>query len=160
MVLHNMTHTKEHKTWSRIKKLCYNKNAKSYQSYGGRGIKVCDEWMDSFLKFYEDMGPMPDDCNGIELIDLNGDFCKINCRWVGPHNRRKLIEMPGNKLRTKKAQQVTVCIRLEKKYTEFLKRQAIEKSRQIGRVYSVSELIRDLLAKHAPMPRQMSFNEE
>lgn len=45
-----------------------------------------------------------------------------------------------------------VCIRVEKDYHQFLKRLAIEKSREAGEIYSVSQLIREIVEKHAPMP--------
>ena len=54
----------EHKiynTWVKIKQRCYNPKNKDYKNYGGRGIKVCDRWLDSFDKFLEDMGVKP--CN-------------------------------------------------------------------------------------------------
>nr|CDR35309.1 hypothetical protein CSEC_p0038 [Criblamydia sequanensis CRIB-18] len=155
MTTHKMTKSKEHKTWIRIKMLCYNKNAKSYKSYGGRGIAMCPEWKSSFIKFFEDMGPKPEDCDGIELISLDHDFCKANCRWVGPHNRRPLSEMPGNKKKEGKRtfkESTMVCIRVEKDYHKFLKRLAIERSKETGEIYSVSQLIREIIEKNAPMP--------
>ena len=47
-----------------------------------------------------------------------------------------------------------VCIRVEKEYHDFLKRQAIEKSRDKGEVYSVSQLIRDMVEEYMPMPKK------
>lgn len=116
---------------------------------------MCPEWKSSFIKFYEDMGPKPDDCDGIELISLDRNFCKENCRWVGPHNRRPLSEMPGNQRKEGKRtfkESTMVCIRVEKDYHQFLKRLAIEKSQEAGEIYSVSQLIREIVEKHAPMP--------
>lgn len=109
------------------------------------------------------MGPMPENCDGIELINLNADFCKLNCRWIGPHNRRALAEMPGNQTRKGRRtlkEPTMICIRVEKEYADFLKRQAIEKSRQLGEVYSVSELIREIVEQQAPMPKQMNMFDE
>lgn len=103
------------------------------------------------------MGSMPPDCDGIELISLDGDFCKINCRWVGPHNRRPISEMPGNKQREAKRtfkEPAMICIRVEREYYAFLKRQAIEKSREMGEVCSVSQLIREMMEEHIPMPNK------
>ncbi len=100
------------------------------------------------------MGPKPEDCDGIELISLDHDFCKKNCRWVGPHNRRPLSEMPGNKRKEGRTfkESTMVCIRVEKEYHNFLKRLAIDKSKEKGEVYSVSQLIREIVEQHAPMP--------
>lgn len=125
---------------------------------------MCAEWKNSFLKFYEDMGPIPEGCDGIELIDLDKNFCKDNCRWVGKHNRRSVSEMPGNKKgkRTFK-ESAMVCIRVEKEYHKFLKKLAAAKAKQKGESYSVSQLIRDIVEEHAPMPtlKQLDmFGEE
>lgn len=117
---------------------------------------MCPEWKASFLKFLEDMGPKPEDCDGIELIDLDGDFCKANCRWVGPHNRRPVSEMPGNRKRQQKVYKspTMVCIRIEKNYHEFLKRLAADKSGKTGKIYSVARMIGEMLEQEAPMPPQ------
>lgn len=126
-------------------------------------MEVCPEWKTSFLKFLEDMGPRPEDCDGIELIDLDGDFCKANCRWVGPHNRRSCSEMPGN---TKRLQEkvykspTMVCIRIEKNYHEFLKRLAAEKSDKTGKIYSVSRMIGEMLEQEASMPNQANPDDQ
>jgi hypothetical protein len=57
-----------------------NPNNREWKSYGGRGIKVCYEWLNSFEKFYEDMGDCP---KGQTLGRINNDlgYCKSNCRW-------------------------------------------------------------------------------
>lgn len=88
--------------WMKMKSRCLNPNDKSYKNYGGRGIKVCDRWKESFESFIEDMGWRPNKNYSIERIKYNGDYCPENCKWIhkseqSKNSRRvKLIEYNGN----------------------------------------------------------------
>lgn len=88
----------EYKTWLGMKRRCYDANCKDYPNWGGRGIKVCDRWNESFVAFLEDMGPRPPGRYSIDRLDPGKDYSPDNCRWAtlkqqGAENRRGLTRI-------------------------------------------------------------------
>ena len=98
---HGVNKTKEYYCWINMKTRCYNKNNKEYFDYGGRGILVCDRWVNSFEYFLKDSGLAPSKSHSIERVDNNGIYCKNNCIWATKkeqaNNRRsvKLFSFNG-----------------------------------------------------------------
>lgn len=79
---HGKSKTREYRTWAGIKERCYSPKKPVYKHYGGRGIKVCDRWLESFENFFEDMGLKPSPKHSIERKNTNGNYEPSNCVWA------------------------------------------------------------------------------
>jgi hypothetical protein len=75
--------------WCGMKERCNNPNSTGYSNYGGRGIKVCDEWNNDFQKFYDDVHEGYEPGLHIDRIDINGNYELGNTRWVTPQENMR-----------------------------------------------------------------------
>ena len=82
------TSQEEYRIWCGIKTRCYNPNATGFKNCGGRGIKVCERWMD-YNNFLADMGPRPSHEHSIERVNNDGDYEPGNCIWIPLRDQAK-----------------------------------------------------------------------
>ena len=93
--------TSTYQIWEGMKKRCNTPSCKAYKNYGGRGITICDEWL-NYNIFLADMGEKPEG-HSIERINNNLGYCPENCKWIPrkeqSKNRRNVryIEAFGKK---------------------------------------------------------------
>lgn len=98
---HGQTHSKAYRAWRAMKYRCLNQRCSCYHNYGGRGITVCERWLNSFENFFADMGLPP---RGLQLERKNndGNYEPGNCVWATcreqSNNRRRtvLLEYHGD----------------------------------------------------------------
>jgi len=122
---HGMEGTKIYRLWGGMIARCNNPKKDNYFRYGGRGIKVCDRWMD-FSNFYKDMGDKPSSKHQLDRIDNNRNYSHDNCHWV----------LPVENIRKKDSTKLNVS--LVKEIKSHIKDKAL-KNIEISNIYNVSQ---------------------
>ena len=98
---HGMSNTRLYRIYNKMKLRCYSKTNSAYNSYGGRGITICSEWLDDFMNFYNwsIQNGYCDDLS-IDRIDNNKGYSPDNCRWadkkVQSNNTRSTVFLTYN----------------------------------------------------------------
>lgn len=86
----------EYAAWGDARRRCNTSNSKMWKHYGGRGISMCDRWINNFDFFMEDMGQRPENMT-LERIDVNGNYEPSNCVWASARaqslNRRNTVRL-------------------------------------------------------------------
>ncbi|NDC25306.1 MAG: hypothetical protein EBZ49_14425 [Proteobacteria bacterium] len=86
-LIHGMANkTPTYRTWKEMRQRCLNPRSDKARWYSGRGIKICDRWLQSFEAFLEDMGERPVG-KTLDRKDVNGNYEPSNCRWATPRQQ-------------------------------------------------------------------------
>lgn len=111
---HNESKTELHKKWSGMKARVFNENNHRFHRYGGRGIKICKEWLEyeNFRDWAKSNGYK--DGLSIERVDNNGNYEPSNCKWI------ELVEQSKNRKNTKwvEFRNEKMCLKDFSKYTK------------------------------------------
>lgn len=116
-ITHGASYIPEFSVWVDMLRRCYNAKRKDFSRYGGRGIKVCEEWAVDFWNFYRDMGERPSPKHSIERLDNDGDYTLSNCIWATATKQARNTRI----FKTNKTGVQGVCIRGDnKKFRAYL----------------------------------------
>ncbi|HEY8560533.1 MAG TPA: hypothetical protein VIL74_09160 [Pyrinomonadaceae bacterium] len=86
---HGASRSITYNSWLAMKQRCLNPKHKKYKNYGGRGITICERWLDSFEYFLADMGERPSSSHTIDRINHDGNYAPENCRWLLQANQQR-----------------------------------------------------------------------
>lgn len=96
--------TPEYRAWCQMKTRCTNPNCDKFQYYGGRGITICPQWIDSFEAFFADVGRKPNPRLTLDRINNEGNYEPGNVRWAtakqqAANQRRTAVERSAQSVR-------------------------------------------------------------
>lgn len=101
-IKHGMCGTAEYRAWQAMIQRCTNPKATRYERYGGRGIKVCQQWLESFDAFYAYIGLRPSQRDSVDRYpDNDGNYEPRNVRWATDgeqqrnHSRNRMVNVDG-----------------------------------------------------------------
>lgn len=93
--IHGCSRMPEYTAWRNMRRRCLNPRDKAYMGYGGRGITICERWLESFENFFADMGPRPEPHLTLERKNNDGPYSPENCAWATKseqsHNTRRSL---------------------------------------------------------------------
>jgi hypothetical protein len=97
---HGLSSTLEYHAWQQMRLRCTDPKHAAYPNYGGRGITVCERWLESVADFIADVGPKPTPKHELDRIDNDRGYEPDNCRWatrkVNDRNRRSNRRLTHN----------------------------------------------------------------
>lgn len=101
---HGMSETREYRIWMHMRQRCRLPSHIQFADYGGRGIRVCEEWDRSFPTFLRDMGLCPPG-QSIDRLENDGNYEPGNCRWAtrveqNNNQRRNIAVEHGGRVQT------------------------------------------------------------
>lgn len=97
---HGHARRPEYGIWANIRTRCTNQRSRAYQQYGGRGIRMHEEWQQDFAAFLRDVGPRPSEDHSIDRIDNQGNYAPGNVRWATDAEQRR---------NTRRNRRLTIC---------------------------------------------------
>ena len=154
-ITHGLTQHRFYKTWNNIFKRCNNPKNKYYKNYGGRGIKVCEEWLDvtNFVAWCDLTHP---NIEGLSLdrIDNDKGYSPENCRWADRTTQNTNQRMKSNNTSG------YVGVGLDKRYSVWMSYLFLDKKRHnIGYFKTIEEavLARDNYIIENKLPHKLSI---
>lgn len=138
MIKHGLHKHQLYNTWINMKQRCCNERHPEFPRYGGRGIKICDQWLNEFEPFYKHMMSLPHAQQpgySLDRIDNDGDYKPGNVRWGTLHQQNVNQRMKGHNTSgftgvsyCKRTKKWRASIRVNGKITYFQRQKMIEES--------------------------------